>query len=461
MNAYSRRQTDFNTLQVSLKGSDKSVKGSVHFELFVLGGSVASIETTCQEMGLPDNFNDLRQNYRYSEPEFRIPESVAEALRAALDERGVRDKPLWLQLNPPGSSLTLVPWERLLQPGLEAQLLRLSFFPTSGALPRWDSLDVVLCASAPVSKGSMPVVDLVGELTKHILDLRGGRTTLHIFADQENYDSLKYGLGNQTVGKHGVRLYDPATAANYQPAERSRELRDEPGRIVNPWLAWMADTLAGQAIDLVQFMCHGFIYMDQGALALSESPSVNQDSRLARFVGVRQLNAFLDRVGANSVSLISPPHNFSVLGLRVLTEQIARLRPGVALLHDQERDEEFKDLRTAYRSLFAKSANKPLRSSAVSLYCSPAAINTADKARVRGMGRGSSIDGSGEENDDAQVLSKEEGVWIASGLRWLERTSSQIVEETVDPESQTATKEGIEEALKFVSDLLEKHGLKK
>jgi hypothetical protein len=60
----------------------------------------------------------------------------------------------------------------------------------------------------------------------------------------------------------------------------------------------------------------------------------------------------------------------------------------------------------------------------------------------------------------ALEVDKEEGVWVASGLRWIERTASQLGEAADSPEAQTATTEGVEDALRFVSDVLERHRMK-
>jgi hypothetical protein len=463
MNAYSRRRPDLNTLLISLEAESHARDGRIVFQLFISGEEAATAEMSCGKVGFPDSSADLGREYRYSEPEYHVSDEVIGALRAALDKHGMLDGPLWLELNPPGCSLPLVPWERLLQPGLGVPLLRRSFFQSGGAIPHSDWLDVVLCASAPVAKGTMPLPELVGDFTSRILDTRPGGVTIHVFSDQDGYRTLKRKLPNQVgaAGEHGVKLYDPATAIGYKPAERSRELRDEPRKVLNPWLAWMTDSLGGRTIDVMHFICHGLIYLDQGALALAESPCLNEDKGLARFVGVRQLNAFLDRTGAYTLALTSPPHNFSILGLRVLTEQVARTRPGVAFLHDYSLDREFLDLGATYRVLYVGDATEPPRSPALSLYCTPAALDKGGAAGAAADDSAALAKWTGGAAGGAHRVDKEEGAWVASGLRWIERTASQLGESAGGPVSQTATTEGIEDALKFVSDVLERHRLKR
>jgi hypothetical protein len=458
MNAHSRRQPDLNTLLISLKDEGPAHPGRVVFELFVRGENAAVAEMSCGETGFPDSSVDLQREYRFSEPKFHVSDTVVEALRAGLEKHEALDDPLWLELNPPGCSLPLVPWERLLQPHLGVSLLRFSYFRSGGAIPRGEWLDVVLCASAPVAKGEMPVPDLISDFTERMLHTSPEQTTIHVFTDQESYATLKHQLPNQVseAGTHGVRLYDPSTAAGYEPAERSRELRDEPRKVLNPWLAWMTDSLNGRATDAVHFICHGLIYLEQGALALAESPCINQDQKVARFVGVRQLNAFLDQTGAYTLGLTSPPRNFSVLGLRVLCEQVARSRPGVSLLHDYILDREFVDLFATYRAVYPNTLAEPPRSRAISLYCPPSLLGTvgdAGSAENLAMSKGRVSRG-------APAIPKEDGVWVASGLRWIERTASQLGETAEEGETQTPTTEGIEDALKFVSDVLERHRTK-
>lgn len=453
MNPYSKRQRDLNKLLISLKSEGRERLGRVAFELFIHGEeAAATAEMPCSDIGFPDSATDLGREFRYSEPEFHISDKVIGALLAGLDKHKALNKPLWLELNPPSCSLTLAPWERLFQ-RLGMSLPRLSFFQTGGAIPRGDWLDLVLCASAPVAKGTMPLPELISALTGRILDAMPGDVTIHVFTDQDSYHMLKQNLANQVenFGERGIRLYDPATAADYEPAERSRELRDEPRKVLNPWLAWMTDSLGGRPVDAVHFLCHGLIYLDQGALALAESPCINEDQKLARFVGVRQLNAFLDRTGAYTLALTSPPHNFSVLGLRVLCEEVARSRPGVALLHEYWLDHEFKDLDATYRVLYGDN-NLPPRTSAVSIYCTPATFDKGDVMR--------SAVGETEWRGMPEA-EKDEGVWLASGRRWIERTASQLGEAADRPEGQTATTEGIEDALKFVTDVLERHRTKR
>src|SRR5215216_4796280 len=126
MNASSRPWPDLNKLEISLNRSECSTKGGIAFELLVRGASASRVEATLDEIGFSSNFSYEQGEYRERDPKFRIPEKVTTGLRDALSARGIKDEPLWIELKPPSSILTLAPWEQLLQEQLGLQLLRLS-----------------------------------------------------------------------------------------------------------------------------------------------------------------------------------------------------------------------------------------------------------------------------------------------------------------------------------------------
>jgi hypothetical protein len=141
----------------------------------------------------------------------------------------------------------------------------------------------------------------------------------------------------------------------------------------------------------------------------------------------------------------------------VLCEQVARSRPGVSLLHDYALDSKFLDLFATYRAVYPTALAEPARSRAISLYSPPSllgAVGEAVSAADLAMSKGMMSRGGGP------AITKEDGVWVASGLRWIERTASQLGETAEEGETQTPTTEGIEDALKFVSGVLERHRTK-
>jgi hypothetical protein len=301
--------------------------------------------------------------------------------------------------------------------------------------------------------------------------------TVHIFADQKNYKRLARELRGlpraDAEGGPGVRLYDPAEA-KYDPAELSKAVEDEAERLDNPWLNWMADSLPGRAIGVVHFLCHGYFSAEQGALAFAESPSLNRDAKWARFVGARQINTFLDRVGASAVAFASPPRNYSVLGLRLLVSQLASLRPGATFMHGVTDDyrlpsgaPEFAyDALNFYRLLFRRDNYifaprfPELWDSfkAGCLYCPPELV-------YRGM-REPELEAAQELPETTKVVyalgrlaggGGEGSGWMTSGSNVIKRAALDLVGVEPTSERQTATHAGARRALEFVSDVLRRH----
>lgn len=462
-----RTLRDVDTLRVSLEASEStSTQGVVVFELFLSGVRSVREQVLASEMKLPASLKEISAHtYRYTQPEFAIPERVTTSLLNGMADRRSADDPLWLEVDPPLCVLSIVPWESLLQPALRTRLIRLSFFPASSYFPHWDTLDIVICASSPKAKVDIEIENAVPRLATQILDAQKIPTTIHIFVDAEDYDTLKTELAGKIVAKggHGVVLYDPAGAAQYKAPRRTREIVDERDKVTNPWLRWMMDSLAGQTIDLVHFVCHGFLYTDQGALALAQSPLVNNDENWARFVGPRQLNTFLDSVGAYSAAFCSPVYNYSISALRLFSEQLARLRPGVALLHTFHDDPNYEDLASTYKALYSADRHNLAKwESSTTLYCSPKLIKTEETVTADPPDSG----GGGWQpvvikSTFDPATPKDHGTWVSSGFRWLERTASEFRGESSTSESQASTKQAVEETLKFVSNVINEYSLKK
>jgi hypothetical protein len=276
-----------------------------------------------------------------------------------------------------------------------------------------------------------------------------------------------------------VRLYNPADA-KYDPAEFSKVVDDDAERLDSPWLNWMADSLPGRAIGVVHFLCHGYFSAEQGALAFAESPLRNSDANWARFVGARQINTFLDRVGASAVAFTSPPRNYSVLGLRLLVSQLASLRPGPTFMHGVTDDELHASIRSPsfpgnvfiFYRLLAMSGyyfsprdraewEHYLKSDfrAHCFYCPPSLVygnRWREPAReaakelpettevIYALGRLAGGGGAGSG-------------WMTSGSNVIKRAALDLVGVESTSERQAATHAGARKALEFVSGVLRRH----
>lgn len=326
------------------------------------------------EVGLP-RFLD-RQVERSEGYAFQMPGWVVEEVRHHL----APGHPLWLRLERPAGYLAAVPWERIFQPALGVPILRLP--EVEAALPRETPgvLDVLLCASAPVAKEHIDVVDFLTGMADRILAEVPRRLNLHVFVDQGFYDFLRDRWGDRP----GI-LYDPQTAASYSVPEASERVSEPQGRLQSPWLLWMRDSLQGRSMDVAHFLCHGSLSSERGALCFAESPLQNTDRRMSRFVGSGEIATFLTQIGVWSAAFSSPPRNYSEIGLRLFADTLAQVRPGPVLHHDLPRDTGCAALGEAYRFLYGPPPGEPPASPALALLCQPSRVERPEHPGLGGF----------------------------------------------------------------------------
>ena len=417
-----------------------------------------------EELGLPRSFEDARR-FRYGEPHFRLPEELAMRLKARLDERDDPAAALWLELAQPSGTLSLVPWERLLQPTLSLPVFRIPFFAIP-AVANPGSLDVVFCASSPVAKQPIDIEELLGRLIEQAIRSLPDDSNLHIFTDVRSFPEMSERLRGRAVrqSSHRIFLYDPRQSASL--FRRHRTIEEDPeeqapdrsGTIQNPWLQWILHAMGQRGVDAVHFLAHGFLAAEQGALALAESPMENRDQRWARFVGSAELSAFLTRIGAWSVSFSVAPENFSVLGLRLLTDQLARQRVGPVMLHDMS-DGNAETLGRALRFTLGGGAPDDVRTAGmherpVALYCHPSRTGTVASMEQANWYLAQHTLAGGRTGEYIRQSASLPS-WLLAAQRTLERSSAELMElrqsETADPE-----RVGIERALSFLSGVVDR-----
>lgn len=370
-----KQQYDLAVLRLYLDRSDPEQfpLGQVVFEFEQSETPVLRLTADAKSIGVPASLQELRRQYHYSEPNFQLPSTVRQNLSFNLAPQ----QPLWLELARPYGNLPVVPWERLLHPHVQRPILRLPYFTLQPTI-NIDSLELVLCASTPEAKSLFGLSDIIERITRIVLESLQMYAVVHIFTDMGYYSALQERLrglpANPAEGQ--VILHNPQETANFAPPGRNSSISETPGQIDSPWLRWMSQALAGRGIDIVHFICHGYLSSDQGVLAFAETPLQNVDQAWARFVGAQQLTTFLTQSGAWGITFTSPESNFSKSGLRLLADQIARLRPGTVLLHEADEDDNrMTALASAYRFLLSGTqlTNLP-DSAALNLYCHPAQI---------------------------------------------------------------------------------------
>ena len=281
-------------------------------------------------------------------------------------------------------------------------------------------------------------------------------TEFHLFADQDVQSFLKK-LRTEYRGKYRLHIYDPADAPNPSLKRNSESERGLCRSLDNPWLIWIRDSLKGHSTDVVHFLCHCYSNREEGALALADSPTRNENQNSARFIFAAEMSEFLNQVGAWSVGFTSPPENYSIFGMRLLQDQLARLRPGPSVLHDMMQSGSDEGLREAYRFLYLQQEHPAPRSPAVALYCHPfrEALNVSSDSTSDELihdytlaGRLTSLSGSPNNPD-----------WVNTAQRVLEQSAS-VIPDPGQSESDVATNEGNKKALRFVADSLARYARK-
>jgi len=449
-------QRQLNVVNISLalaaSGSQSTPENCscVLFEVRVNSEQVGLLEATLIEIGLPLTLVQARE-IQSTESTYKLPDHIAAALGQVVQENG---QPLWLSFAQPSGYLPVVPWELLLQSRLKVPILRLSYTELQPVVSS-ASRDIVVCFSFPAAKvrcQSLQPPEVIHYYFDHIPENIRQYSTFHVFADA----GFQYVL-NDVRARHAdykIQIYDPALASRYEVPEPNSTPESSTVELESPWLLWMRNAMGSVSADLVHFFCHGYLGREDGFLCFSQSPLRNDDELYSRFVGARQICTFLDQVGAWSVAFSSQPGNYSVAGLRLLQDQMARIRPGPVLFHDMLLDPMAISLNQAYQYAYAIEEAHAPESPAITLYCHPdwAMPVTEDVSeqllnQLTLAGRMSNVFKSAENTPS----------WLASGQRALERSLSQLLSTGTQNEILQSGKAA---ALKFTADVLLRHALK-
>lgn len=306
--------------------------------------------------------------------DFRIPQFIFEALAKGIEKSPDGDDVLWIYLKQPYGYLDMIPWEALLQPRLGIPILRLPEFIVDPPRLSEETLNVVLCTSLPRSKESFQATRHLMQMAELLALLAGPRKlSIDIFTDQALFETMKRDVAESSQLKDIVAVHDPASAVGLAIPESSAQIYDPGHGLENPWLLWMRDALQGKSVDMVHFMAHGYYAQEKGALSFAQSPTQNQDERIARFVGATEISTFLTQTAAWSVAFSSPNGNYSQMGLRHLANEVAQKRPGPLIHHDLKNDDTCEALASGYQFLFVPDAAPP-KSPALIVYSHPARV---------------------------------------------------------------------------------------
>jgi hypothetical protein len=443
-----RSEHDLPTIRVRLGRSARNRSLAVFETVRGRGEPVEVDRCATEDLGLPERMAGGRP---LGDGAFRVPDQVLRKLSAKVAELGDSPVPphdaLWLELPNPRGYLHVVPWERLLAP-LGRPLLRLPNHPVRPRAPA-ASLEIALCASAPMAKTAFDAGLTLERLARLWVGRTGHQVTVNLFTDISGYEALQHATAD--LGP-AVVVHDPRAAERYDEPERTTLMRDV-GGIANPWLRWILDALGGRALDVLHFATHGYLSGDRGAIALASTPTRNDDRWLSRFVGAAELATLRSQSGAWALALTGPPYNFSGAGLRDLADAIALAHPGVALVSELTLDPDAEQLAEVVELVFGQGAAPSRALPGVTCWVHPNFVEYQQDEREALLltedGRSSLI-----KDATLECISGEETpAWVAASTRYLETTQADWLPESAagerDPDAVAA--------LESVSSLLEQH----
>ncbi len=430
--------------------SSTSVRGDnqVLFDITFDGQPQGLLQATVDEIRLPLTLAQAR-SFQSSDANYQLPSHISAALDNVIPHDGT---PLWLSFPLPSGYLPIVPWEQLLEPRLQVPILRLSYTQVQPIVSS-QTLDIIVCFSFPVAKQVMAPEAIINYYFDHIPANIARCTTFHVFADVAVQPLLQQVRARKP--ECNLQIYSPEQARQYEVPEANPTPSASSAELDSPWLLWIRDAMGSTSADLVHFFCHGYLAREDGFLCFSQSPLRNDDEFLARFVGARQICTFLDQVGAWSAAFSSQPGNYSIAGLRLLHDQMARIRPGPVLYHDMYSDPQADGLVQAYQYAYAIEEAYPPKSPSISLCCHPdwamPVSSPADPSEIL-LGE---LTLAGRI---PQVFQSQQNTpsWLASGQRSLERSVAQLIS-TEPAGTEDVLESGTAEALRFTADLLRKH----
>ena len=292
---------------------------------------VQTWNTSPASLGLTPPFNN--RDLLYRGPAFRLPPEIGSTLGHwfALETDGTR--PLWVHLVKPYGALRLVPWEQLLVEAVHAPILMLPDFIFPPPLEAKDSLDVAVCGSAPLGHEEHSIVRALAQSVGAIARAAPRRLRINVFTDRDIAGRLPGEPAWPTATSEvEIIVHDAAGAEKYAYEDQSSRLLDKTGALRSPWLLWMRDALKTRPVDVVHFVCHGYLARDRGALLFAQSPAERTERFLAGPVSAPELQTFLTQIGAWSTVLTGVADNYSDPGLRALADDIAQSRPGPLMI---------------------------------------------------------------------------------------------------------------------------------
>lgn len=379
MAEFLKRAYDLLALKVTLDlaGDDANLKCELEVTENHSPTTVRKWLVSAQEIGYPKVISEY-QTYGHGTP-FRKPDRLVAELSKTLNELQLSENPLWLHLVKPYGILGTAPWEKWLS-SLSVPVLRLPDVIADPPREATSTLDVIVCTSSPFAKEEFDGQYVIRLLHQVYSKNPRSKIRFEVFLDKNHFDEMKSRLNTEEFVPV-VTLHPPDEAASYAVPRKNPSIQDPITDLESPWLLWMRNSVKGKSIDMVHFICHGYMNGDRGALSFSQSPVRNEDRLWSRFVGRRELGTFLTQVGAWAIAFSSPEENYSDMGLRCLADSLAQDQPGAVMYHDWTADRDGTQLGNAYRFLFHLEPGIPQSADGLFLYCQPFKVKGGQDAR--------------------------------------------------------------------------------
>jgi hypothetical protein len=420
----------------------------IHVKVDLPQGRTLQRTISAGELGIPLTLDGIDEALDSGTP-LRLPAGMHEQLREAL-ELAPADEPVWLDFRRPFGHLPAVPWERLLQPQLGRPLLRLPFSAVPAPLPA-DPVQIAVCSPWV---GSTPLREFLQEVVPR---LPGSR--VHVFTRDPM--AASWVPPGSDVAVHAP---PPEADVEPQPVGLSGRPVDE-AELENPWLRWMAQTVAPDSVDVVHIICPARLSQNFGLLDFGASPAGTDSPRAIRLVSTGQLLAGLTRLGAWSLSLAMPEPRTSgrgEAGLRIFAHRMTGLLSGPVTLQAPAGGRA-QELAAAYRFLYGPGPAPAPVSPSLTMACHPGLVRAWAKGAPGGSrGLAQELEAALDTcTPDSGVLRQarhdpaEAYAWVASSQRLLERWTSSLVGTDTDPDARPGRREGVTKALEFISSVIE------
>jgi hypothetical protein len=411
-------------------------------------------------------------------PTYRLPPDITRDLQRLLPNVLEKGEHLWVELAEPVGYLPLIAWEALLQPLVSTSVLRLSPHPIQ-ALGSNQELTVVIACSFPSPKW-LPKTAELRTLLSAVTGSLPPKSTVHIFADAiarpgfaEIVSALMKESGSIEIKLHPVPEFDAFTTSSGSTGD-GFAVRD------HPWLDWMTNRIGVDAVDIFHWISPAALLPDGARLVVARHPAGTEESeepehsggllfwkkkaraRTVRFLDASSLASAATGFGAwamiFSAAVRGRTSQESLIGLRLLSDQLSRLRPGVVALHELDRDIGAPALSSAYKFLAGATTGYSSTSAGIAMYCHPDRASLDDEDLTPDTPLYSAY---AAVKEVARAVLNQPGpspAWVATTQRLCEQVASPYVQSAHQPSEKSsldeASERGVAAALQVVEQIM-------